>query len=88
VQRDSGSERGELINTHIVDGTIVPVEVTVNLLKDEMEQQGWTRFKYLIDGFPRNFDNKQGWDRVMHSIANVPAAIFIECSESKMIERI
>jgi hypothetical protein len=36
-------------------GKIVPVEVTVRLLKKAMDESGKTKF--LIDGFPRNMNN-------------------------------
>lgn len=39
------------------------VEVTVNLIKNAMATSGASLF--LIDGFPRNFDNLQGWEKVM-----------------------
>ena len=41
----------------------VQVEVTVNLIKKAMATSGASLF--LIDGFPRNFDNLQGWEKVM-----------------------
>ena len=53
-ERDSGSEQGEMINKHMIEGTIVPVEVTVNLLKKEMQNLGWSKSRFLVDGFPRN----------------------------------
>jgi len=37
--------------------------VTVNLIKKAMQESGASLF--LIDGFPRNFDNLTGWQRVM-----------------------
>ena len=53
-ERNSGSENGELINTFIKNGEIVPVKITVNLIKKAMEKHGWNKNKYLIDGFPRS----------------------------------
>ena len=41
-QRDSGSENGELINTMIKNGEIVPIAITCALLKKAMEKAGWT----------------------------------------------
>jgi UMP-CMP kinase len=61
-ERDSGSPQGDLINQLILEGKIVPVQITVNLIKKAMEQQGWSNSKFLIDGFPRNLDNYQGWE--------------------------
>ena len=41
----------------IVEGKIVPVEITVNLIKKAMVKAGWIEKKFLIDGFPRNSEN-------------------------------
>jgi hypothetical protein len=57
AERDSGSPNGELINNIILKGEIVPVEITVNLIKKAVEKAGGASKKFLIDGFPRNEDN-------------------------------
>uniref|UniRef100_A0AAY4BCG3 UMP/CMP kinase n=1 Tax=Denticeps clupeoides TaxID=299321 RepID=A0AAY4BCG3_9TELE len=54
------SESGQLIDTYIKEGKIVPVEITINLLRKDED-----KFRFLIDGFPRNQDNLQGWTAVM-----------------------
>jgi len=51
-----------MINTYIKEGKIVPAEVTVRLLHEAMEKSGKTKF--LIDGFPRNLENLQVWEKV------------------------
>ena len=43
-----------MIQEIIDKGQIVPVKVTVNLLKKAMEKAGWKDGKFLVDGFPRN----------------------------------
>ena len=65
AERDSGSPNGDLINSYIADGKIVPVAITCNLIKIAMEKSGWETKKYLIDGFPRSEDNVAGWYEVM-----------------------
>ncbi|KAG5851267.1 hypothetical protein ANANG_G00091260 [Anguilla anguilla] len=68
-----GSEFGQLIDRYIKDGRIVPVEITINLLKKAMEetmQLDQEKFRFLIDGFPRNQDNLQGWNSVMDDKAS------------------
>ena len=42
----------------------------------------------MIDGFPRNEDNKEGWIEYMEPFTNMPYVIFIECTEETMIKRI
>ena len=56
-QRNSGSADAELINNIILKGEIVPVDITVNLIKTAMKNAGWADKRFLIDGFPRNEDN-------------------------------
>ncbi len=53
-ERDSGSILAILINNLILDGKIVPAEITCKLLKLAMEKLGWADKKFLIDGFPRS----------------------------------
>ena len=51
------SPDAELINGLIKEGKLVPVEITLRLMKKKMDASSKTKF--LIDGFPRNIDNKQ-----------------------------
>lgn len=64
-----GSEFGQLIEDYIRNGKIVPVEVTCSLLENAMKSSGKSRF--LIDGFPRNQDNLDGWNRQMDGKADM-----------------
>ena len=66
-ERDSGSPQGEMINQTILEGKIVPVKITVGLIKKAMQSNGWGKSKFLVDGFPRNLDNYEGWQDVMSS---------------------
>ena len=45
----------------IKEGKIVPAEVTVGLLEKAMRESG--NDKFLIDGFPRNDDNRIVFER-------------------------
>jgi UMP-CMP kinase len=36
---------------------------------------------FLIDGFPRNKDNLDGWTRQMAAKTNARAVLFFECNE-------
>ena len=49
---------GKLIDGHIRNGTIVPVEITCGLLDDAMTAAANPN-GYLVDGFPRNENNLQ-----------------------------
>ena len=87
-ERDSGSPDGDLINSIILQGKIVPVKITVNLIKKAMEKNGWSKKQFLIDGFPRNQDNVDGWEEVLSEHVDMRFVLFLECTEEAMINRI
>lgn len=61
------------------NGQIVPVEITIALLRKAMEKSSTKKF--LIDGFPRNENNLDGWEREMTDKCEVKFVLFIECPE-------
>jgi UMP-CMP kinase family protein len=88
-ERDSGSEKADLINSYIKEGKIVPVEITVGLLKSEIiAKMAKGKKVFIIDGFPRNLENLRGWETVMGDFAEVPFMVYLECTEDKMVERV
>lgn len=88
-----GSEYGELIESHIRNGTIVPVEITCSLLEKAMKasQQSSgdqsSRGKFLIDGFPRNANNLEGWQTQMSSKVDLKFVLFFDCPRDVCVER-
>lgn len=47
---------------------------------EETMQTDEKKFRFLIDGFPRNEDNLQGWNTVMDGKADVKFVLFFDCS--------
>ncbi|CAB1331391.1 unnamed protein product [Coregonus sp. 'balchen'] len=85
-----GSEYGQLIDSNIKDGKIVPVEITINLLRKAMEetmQLDQSKFRFLIDGFLCNQDNLQGWTHVMEGKADIQFVLFFDCSNQVCFDR-
>ncbi|KAL1915731.1 uncharacterized protein VTP21DRAFT_6490 [Calcarisporiella thermophila] len=82
-QKRPGSQFGELINTYIKEGRIVPMEVTIALLENAMKASGGKRF--LIDGFPRKLDQAHKFEEVV-----IPSkfVLYFECPEEIMLERL
>lgn len=74
-QNREGSEVGQLIKEYIREGTIVPSEVTIGLLKTAMENsirsKGKSRF--LIDGFPRKLDQAHSFDETVSHLNSLTA---------------
>ena len=43
---------------------------------------------FLVDGFPRNFDNLEGWEQCMQNVASVWGVLVYQCPLSVLEERI
>ncbi|XP_058119169.1 UMP-CMP kinase [Anopheles ziemanni] len=84
-----GSEYGALIEDNIKNGRIVPVEITCALLENAMNKtkEATGNDRFLIDGFPRNEDNLQGWTSKMSDKVEQQFVLFFECSEQQCTER-
>ncbi|RYQ88148.1 hypothetical protein Ahy_B09g095530 isoform C [Arachis hypogaea] len=79
----SGSENGTMIQNMIKEGKIVPSEVTIKLLQRAMEESG--KDKFLIDGFPRNEENRAAFEKVGREDDNIETIrkrfrVFLESS--------
>jgi len=80
-----GTKYGELIEEHIRNGTIVPVEITCKLIEIAMQNSG--KQKFLIDGFPRNKNNLDGWNKEMAEKVELLFVLFFDCSQDTCIKR-
>ncbi len=90
---NSTSPHQQLIADCLVSGNIVPVEISLSLLQAAMQEASLTRGKsliFLIDGFPRNFDNLQGWIQCMSlpQIASVYGVLYYTCPLRELERRI
>ncbi len=81
AERDKGSAVASVIRESITAGRLVPDEIVVALLKDEMERlirrTGKTNF--LIDGFPRSESNLETWEKNFDPDAELPRIFYFEC---------
>lgn len=80
----SGSENGTMIQDMIKEGKIVPSEVTIKLLENAMLKNG--NDKFLIDGFPRNEENRAAFEEVTK--IEPEFVLFFDCSEEEMERRL
>lgn len=55
------------------------VSCVFQAMEDTMKKDE-QKFRFLIDGFPRNEDNLQGWKKVMDDNADVKFVLFFDCS--------
>ncbi|PHU30978.1 UMP-CMP kinase 3, partial [Capsicum chinense] len=80
----SGSENGTMISNMIKEGKIVPSEVTIKLLQRAIQENG--NDKFLIDGFPRNEENRAAFELVTG--IEPEFVLFFDCPEEEMEKRL
>ncbi|KAG7329819.1 hypothetical protein KOW79_006041 [Hemibagrus wyckioides] len=88
-RRRPDSEFGRIVDSCFERGEFAPVEITIALLRRAMEETMQTdqnKFRFLIDGFPPNQENLQGWMKVMDK-AEVKFVLFLDCSNEVCVRR-
>ncbi|XP_044747739.1 UMP-CMP kinase-like [Coccinella septempunctata] len=79
------SQYGKLIDTYLKEGKIVPVAISCGLLKNAMFESHKERF--LIDGFPRNQDNVDGWTKDVADHVDLQCVLFFDCPLEECVNR-
>ncbi|VDN01913.1 unnamed protein product [Thelazia callipaeda] len=84
-----GSQYGQLIETHIRNGTIVPVEITCKLIENVGPAMSKSHLSkaFLIDGFPRNENNVKGWERELQQKTKILFVLYLHCPDEVCVER-
>ncbi|KAJ3237094.1 hypothetical protein HDU81_009974 [Chytriomyces hyalinus] len=80
----SGSPRAKELDAIMKEGKIVPMSVTLSLLKEAMENSGEAN-GFLIDGFPRQLDQAVAFEE---TIAQCKFVLMFDCPESVLEERL
>lgn len=80
----SDTEQGTMIKNLMQEGKLVPSEIIVRLLLKAMLESG--NDKFLIDGFPRNEENRQAYENIVN--IEPEFVLFIDCSLEEMERRI
>ena len=98
-ERGDDSPHAELIEECLVAGKIVPVEISLNLVKNAMDDAttisstttsttSYGQPIFLVDGFPRNYDNLSGWTTNMPHHATCIGSLVYDCSMDVLEQRI
>lgn len=79
------SPYAKIINHNIQQGTIVPYQITIDLLKVSMKEHEGTCDFFLIDGFPRSVSQGVAFE---DQIFPCSALLFFDCPEEVLITRL
>lgn len=89
IEKDT--EEAKTISSSIEDGSLVPIDVLMKLIKNKIEKclkQG--RSKFLLDGFPRSQENIERWEKDFGSddSMHLQFVLFLECDVETMVSRL
>lgn len=89
AEKDSGSKLAAEINKVMSEGKLVSTSILIKLMLQEMEKIGYMK-TFLIDGFPRNFENIDLWDKEVRdkNLAEVIMVIYFEVEKEVMRSRL
>lgn len=87
---NENSKYRAIIDHFIKEGLIIPMQITITLLKDEMLKIVETlkedeKICFLIDGFPRNIEQGIEFEEV---VCDSKLMLFFDCEPSKIRERL
>lgn len=81
----SGSPRGKELNEIMEKGQLVPIEVVLQLIKDEMLKHSANSKGFLIDGYPREKEQGPLFEK---NVAPVSLILFFDASEETLTKRL
>ena len=86
VVREKKAEGWEQLDADMKEGKLISSERVLFYLKDAILKSD--NKKILVDGYPRNQENMDVWDKVMKDVVDVKAALFFDCPAEEMKQRI
>ena len=88
-KENPNSKYGKLIKEYQIEGKILPAEITIGLIKSKIfELNSKGIYNILLDGFPRNYENLESWNKIIGDSIKLKFVIYLKCPENIMIERI
>ncbi|XP_045470501.1 adenylate kinase isoenzyme 1 isoform X1 [Harmonia axyridis] len=81
----SGSPRGKELNEIMEKGELVPMDVVLDLIKEEMMKELPNSKGYLIDGYPREKEQGIAFEK---KIGAVSVVLFFDAPDNVLVERL
>ena len=83
-----GTELGKLAEKYISKGNLVPDDITIQIVKDRLEQKDVEK-GVILDGFPRTIEQAEALDKILEEKnKKVDMVLNLTTPEEEIIERI
>lgn len=84
----AGTELGNLANSYISKGHLVPDEVTIGIVKERLSKEDCAN-GFLLDGFPRTLPQAEALESLSQEINRpIDVVINLNCDNDELIRRI
>ena len=83
----SGSKKGAELQKIMSEGGLVPTKELLGLIRTAMEQKGWAKSTFLLDGFPRNKENIDSFKKNLQNDVELLGTLFFELDKETMKKR-
>lgn len=84
----NNTDLGQLARAFMDNGDLVPDELTIKMLQDEVEKHPDTK-GFLFDGFPRTIAQAEALDEFLNTKGwNVAATIALEANDELLVQRL
>ncbi len=84
----SGSELGLELKSYMDKGELVPDELTIRLLKEEISKSEYNN-GFLLDGFPRTLVQAQALSEMLNAInKQIDHVVYLDLDENVIIQRL
>lgn len=82
------TELGKLAKSYIDNGDLVPDEVTINMLQDEVDKNPQAK-GFLFDGFPRTIAQAEALDKFLAGKnQEITATVALEANDEVLVQRL
>lgn len=87
--RKSGTELGMKAESYMNKGELVPDDVILDMIKDRLSQDDCRKNGFLLDGFPRNLEQKQALDKLLNDIGmSIDKVLVLEVPDDVLTKRL
>jgi len=83
-----GTDLGKLAQKYMAEGKLVPDEITIRMVMDQMEKED-KKSGVVFDGFPRSLKQAQALDEALGNVnKKINKVIYIKVSEEELLKRL
>jgi len=85
---EQGTELGIKAKSYMEKGVLVPDEITIRMVLEQMSASG-CQSGVILDGFPRNLEQAKALDRALQEQAKaIDGVVYIKVSEEELLKRL